>query len=973
MANFAGHPFSATKNLWLKGHSTYPGVLRLTRGSTDPGFGAGDGDYLYNLNGNLVYEAAGTTTTLGAVGGVGTTWESLYTNDNAWSLNGAFTITQAGNSAWTIDKTATGAGAVLALQNAGSGVDLSITNVTAGSTGVVLYTRANSASAADADVIFEHQVRGNDDAGTPAEVAYGRVRWIAADTGAASEDGTYQLAMMLAGTLRTTLDITGDLMIYGTGQADAVVSSSGANDLILETNSGTNSGTIRIYDGANGNIEFLNNGSGDVTIPTSGIVQGGTTATRCTFAVDGTTGIGFSITSATITSGDVLRVNHSSAATLNGGFLINGTVASSSVFSVAEDGAIAVAGTAAAAAFTATLGNLVLSQGTVAVTSTGTGDVVSVTANSVTANNLLVVNGSGTFTGTTTAAFVYINPSGLTTGTGLYLACGSATTTSYAADITTSTTTGSALRLTTSGVQTGVGSALEIIADSATTPGAVAGEGIVKVSADAITTGTLLDVTSTSIVLTTGRIADFSHISGNITGTLDKTVDFFNISSFRTVTTGTVSDDYNMLNLVRTSVINGGGTFAATGAVLYIENAITNTSGTVSDTVNGIELVMDSLGTGDGFLITDNRTTGSRVINMTAAVTTGTAMLMTLADLTTSGVGISITNSTSTGLTSGSLIRVTTATTGAVATNGVVSIRATGAYTSTSNVGLLDVLASGLTGAGTVVRIAASAAGQTASKLLHVEASGYTTGYTGDVMAVTGVSTTGASNLVLLTGANTTAGAMLRFTNNALTTGVGMIFAHTTSVIADTGSMLRLSSSSIDTGGATNGTILDIASTGATAGTAVLISDTASTTGRAFKVAATAAYTGTGCIDFATGATSGVGELHTHSSLTTGTGISVVCASANTGAWKGLSVSVTNTAATAAAPIRTSNVAVNNSKFTKILESTDGTKTLTIWMSQDATTPNGTLSGTAGDICLNGPSNRTFYCTGTTNWTASNA
>ena len=40
----------------------------------------------------------------------------------------------------------------------------------------------------------------------------------------------------------------------------------------------------------------------------------------------------------------------------------------------------------------------------------------------------------------------------------------------------------------------------------------------------------------------------------------------------------------------------------------------------------------------------------------------------------------------------------------------------------------------------------------------------------------------------------------------------------------------------------------------------------------------------------------------------------------------------------------------------------------TVWVS-DGTTPNGNLSGTAGDICLNGTSGQTFYCTGTTNWT----
>ncbi len=35
----------------------------------------------------------------------------------------------------------------------------------------------------------------------------------------------------------------------------------------------------------------------------------------------------------------------------------------------------------------------------------------------------------------------------------------------------------------------------------------------------------------------------------------------------------------------------------------------------------------------------------------------------------------------------------------------------------------------------------------------------------------------------------------------------------------------------------------------------------------------------------------------------------------------------------------------------------------------DGTTPQGNVSGSAGDVCYNGPSGQIFYCTGTTNWT----
>ena len=52
----------------------------------------------------------------------------------------------------------------------------------------------------------------------------------------------------------------------GTGAAAATLTTSGANDLILDTNSGSNSGTITITDGSNGNITITPNGSGNIVL-----------------------------------------------------------------------------------------------------------------------------------------------------------------------------------------------------------------------------------------------------------------------------------------------------------------------------------------------------------------------------------------------------------------------------------------------------------------------------------------------------------------------------------------------------------------------------------------------------------------------------------------------------------------------------------------------------------------------------------
>ena len=52
--------------------------------------------------------------------------------------------------------------------------------------------------------------------------------------------------------------------IIGSGGAAATLTTSGAYDLVLDTNSGTNSGNITITDGANGAIDLTTNGTGAI-------------------------------------------------------------------------------------------------------------------------------------------------------------------------------------------------------------------------------------------------------------------------------------------------------------------------------------------------------------------------------------------------------------------------------------------------------------------------------------------------------------------------------------------------------------------------------------------------------------------------------------------------------------------------------------------------------------------------------------
>ena len=68
-------------------------------------------------------------------------------------------------------------------------------------------------------------------------------------------------------------------LVVGTGSAAPTITSAGAYDLTLDTNSGTNSGTITITDGADGNITATPNGTGVVAV--GGNTNPGTLQLNC--------------------------------------------------------------------------------------------------------------------------------------------------------------------------------------------------------------------------------------------------------------------------------------------------------------------------------------------------------------------------------------------------------------------------------------------------------------------------------------------------------------------------------------------------------------------------------------------------------------------------------------------------------------------------------------------------------------------
>ena len=68
--------------------------------------------------------------------------------------------------------------------------------------------------------------------------------------------------------------LTGNTAQMGVFNTNTTLTTNGTGDLILSTNNGTNSGTIRIYDGANGNIDLTPDGTGTVNISKIAVTAG---------------------------------------------------------------------------------------------------------------------------------------------------------------------------------------------------------------------------------------------------------------------------------------------------------------------------------------------------------------------------------------------------------------------------------------------------------------------------------------------------------------------------------------------------------------------------------------------------------------------------------------------------------------------------------------------------------------------------
>jgi hypothetical protein len=604
-------------------------------------------------------------------------------------------------------------------------------------------------------------------------------------------------------------------------------------------------------------------------------------------------------------NGDVLTITNSGAGSgdciqitnVGTGSDIKGTAGTWS-FSKAGDGVcnmLVMAGDAGSDSLTLTAGDVVISDGSITLTDADNTHSLSITNNSAAADSLVEFKGSGAFTGTTTTSFFTITPSGLQSGTAVYVPL-AAITTGVGIDLAggTTQTSGNLFVISSSaaGITDTEGALLHATFAGVTTTSGV----LVGIDSNATDETIMLKLTN-SDVAAAGRMIVLSASamttgSGIVMADLDSLTDGIGVSIISASTaltaTGRLFSSSHTGASGTNAVLNEFITTATDETILLqVKNA---TAGQTTGTLLKVASSGYTTGyTGDVVSISGTSTTGAAtVLKVTSGVTTtnGSAVSI-LAEGLTTGVGLKFAHTTSVIADGGSMVRLSDS---GVATGGA------------TNATILDIINTGSV-AGTLVRIKSNLAAQTATCLLDVVASGYTTGYTGSVVTLTGCSTTGSGTVLSVTSANTTAGGAVLVTSGAtttngyalkvlaegLTTGTGILFAHTTSVIADGGSMLRLTDSGVATGGATNGVILDILTTGSVAGTLVQIKSNlaAQTTTKLLNVVAagyTTGYTGS-VVSFTGCSTTGSGSVLTVTSAnsTAGTAVSIVANSVTTG------------------------------------------------------------------------------------------
>ncbi len=508
--------------------------------------------------------------------------------------------------------------------------------------------------------------------------------------------------------------------------------------------------------------------------------------------------------------------------------------------------------------------------------------------------------------------------------------------------------------------------------------GPVASAGMVVLRSTSLTTGSLLKLQLTEGTLNGGNYLDCYDVTGSAI--------VFKVAEDG-ATTITGAGATNVLTLTAGDVLMSDGSLTMTDADNAASLSITNNTATTAS-------VFVFAGSG----VFTGSTTSSFMTITPSGLTTGTAVYLPVAGLTTGKALDVVANA----LTTGQVVSIASSAT-AITGNGRLFLSTHSGATGTSAVlnefisaandetVVLQVKVSDVLAAGKIVNVS-GASMTTGTAIAASDLNALTTGI-GLHVASSATAITGAGRLVYVnhTGTTSTSGILAEFLSAA--TDETVIAQFKASAALALGKIINVSGASLTTGTAVSIADLNALTTGigvhiASSATAItgagrmFYSNHTGATGTSatlneFASAATdetiiAQITASGALALGTAlgitadaCTTGFGINMSMDALTSGVAINIHSDSADVSARDLVHIHNDNVAAVGTVPIQIVQDAVTSTHFKKI--ATLGG--VTLWVS-DATTANGALTGTAGDICFNGGTNKPEYCTGTTNWTA---
>jgi len=164
---------------------------------------------------------------------------------------------------------------------------------------------------------------------------------------------------------------------------------------------------------------------------------------------------------------------------------------------------------------------------------------------------------------------------------------GTTSTTGVMAEFATAATDETVLARFTASDALAAGVVVDVSADAMTT-----GTGLDMGAMDALTTGKGVNIASTGEAITSGVLLDVDHTgSGDTLALFTGNVARFASSLDETRATGTTASDYDTVLISRTSInTTAGGTHTMAGAALKIETTSTETAGTLTDASYALEI-----------------------------------------------------------------------------------------------------------------------------------------------------------------------------------------------------------------------------------------------------------------------------------------------------------------------------------------------------------------------------------------------